>query len=249
MKKLLMVGLAIVVLGSCSKTEDAAPNNPAQGPTPFTPGAGNSDGFFAAVKMKFAYTNDQIPIPIEIVSDIGTGGVYTSTGSNTFVDVGAVTLNSYNLDKQSNNSYLKAAFIGGTPSTLDLDNGANWSVAGANGVAGFSYNHTGSFPSFTGTLPNSLTRSSGITVPMTGLSGADSVYICVATTGKTIVKGFAGNSSSISLSAAELQDLPAVTDNTAYLEVIPVKFSTQSINSKQYVFIKEWASVTTVNIN
>lgn len=253
MRKALIVMLSVITFSSCSKKDEVTnpnnPNNPSQGPTPYTPTPANVNGAFVGIKMRYAYTNSQIPIPVEIESEIAVGAVYQGTSNSNLIDAGAITMNSHTLEKQSNNSYLKSAFIGQTPSTLGLDNGANWNIGGNGSVSGFSYNHTGSFPSYTGTLPTSVTRSSGLTLSMSGLSNADSVYVFIAAGNQTVFKGFGGNVNSVTLTAADLQNLPTVGDNTAYLEVLPVKFSMQTFNGKTYAFIKERAVVASVNIN
>jgi hypothetical protein len=252
MKRILLFLVPVMITGmiSCKKTDNpATPNNPAQGPTPYTPAPGNVAGAFVAVQMKYTYNMEGLPIPVDIESEIGTGGVYTSVGATTFVDAGAISVNGNSLDKQSNNSYLKAAFPGQTPDDLGFDSGADWNIGGAGSVAAFSYSHSGGFPSFTGTMPTEITKASGLTISMSSLSNADSVYILIAAGGTSIFKGYDGSVSSITLSAADLAGLPVVTDRTAYLEVLPVRIKVQTIGGKDYAFVKERAVVAGVNIN
>ena len=52
----------------------------------------------------------------------------------------------------------------------------------------------------------------------------------------------------VTIKASELSGLPTVTDNTAYLEVVPFTYAYPSISGKGFVFIKETAVVSAVSI-
>lgn len=261
MKKLiqLMVPVALVVftLSSCDKdTPDPEPTTPTTpttptGPTPPTPKiAGNYWGLMAAIKMDFSYSNPQLPQPISVVSDIAVATFYSGAGNTgSLEDAGTVSVNSNNLEKQSNNSYTITATTGLTPATLDLGTDVKWDVSGGSNVTSLSYNHKGSFPSYSGTLPTTIDKSQNLELNISSdVMGADSVYVVIATSSKTIIKSYNSAVAKATIDASELASLPDVSDNTAYIEVVPFTYAIATLNSKDYVFIKETAAVGAVEI-
>ena len=222
-------------------------------PTPVQPNInGDYSGVMVALKMGFNYSMPQLPIPVNIESEMGIASFYSSPGSGTMVDAGTVKINTIDLKKETNNSYLINATTGLTPSTLNLGSGVAWSVSGAGSVSAVSYTHTGIFPDFDGTLPTEVDRAKGLDISLgSNISGADSVYVVIIDKeGKIVQKAYGGNPAPAmaSFTASDLSGLSAVTDNAAYVEVVPFTYKTPTISGKQYVFIKEYAAVTAVNI-
>jgi hypothetical protein len=199
--------------------------------------------------MDYSYSNPQIPIPVTISSDMGVGVFYSTPGAATFVDAGAVSVNTIALEKQSNNSYMKMATIGQTPSDLGLSGGVDWSVAGAGSIPAITYSHGGAFPSYTDSLPAVITKANGLTLDISSASNADSIYVMIAAGNQSVFKRFAGNATTATITASELSALPNVSDNTAFLEVLPTRFKLETIGGKDFVFIKERAVVRGININ
>ena len=246
-------GLALS-LGSCKKDEsNATPANTT--PTPPSPtitrvGSTVMAGTLASIRMSYEYTVPQVnmTVPIEIESAVAA---FFGSSTNSFVDAGAVSVNTNALNKQSNNAYVKAGNFsatttGQTGTSLDFDNGSSWTVAGSSSVPGFSYNHTANMPSYSGTLPTSITKSAGLTLPLL-ITGSDSTYVLIAAGNKQLLKRV-GRASSVTFTAAELGTLPTVTNNTALIEVVPFKYSVVTLANKPYVFVKEYAAVGNVNI-
>lgn len=250
MKKSIIFLMSVLVLGmaSCDKVPTVPTQpTPASGPTPPTPTFTNSDGVLASIIMTFSQKNPNIPIPIEIQTDIALAVFPTSQGGSNYADAGSVSLNAIGLEKAENNSYLKSATMGLTPASLDFDNGSKWSVA----QLGIDYNHDVAFPKYSGDLPSSITKANGMSVDLAGtISGSpDSIILVIVTPNNNLMKTVGGNSASVSFSANELSGLSAISDNTAYLEVVPYKVTTKQISGKTYHFIKEQAAVATININ
>ncbi|MCB9063973.1 MAG: hypothetical protein H6551_02390 [Chitinophagales bacterium] len=261
MKKLLKLMVPVVALAigfaSCDKatttttptTTTPTPTTPTA-PTPVTPNLGNFWGVMAAIQMEFSYSNAQVPFPVTISSDVAVASFYNSgTGGGSMVDAGSVSVNGNSMNKQTNNSYLN------DPMKLDLgfSNGAvDWSVAGGNGIPAISYSHTGSFPAYSGTLPTSIDKSKDLDIDLgSKVSGADSVYVVIVTSSETIIKRYKGNPapSKATITASEMSNLPTVSDNTAYLEIVPFTYKMPNVGGKQFVAIKEAAVVSGVNIN
>lgn len=245
---LLMSGL-MLVMASCDKaTTDPTPDptpTPSS-PTPPTPTVANSDGVLVSLMMNMTQNNPNLPIPIEVTTEIGLAVFPTTNGGSTYKDVGSVKVNSIALEKGENNSYLKSATMGLEPSSMEFNSGSKWSVS----QLGIDYNHDVPFPKYSGELPSVVTRTNGLTIDLAGpISGApDSVMLFIATQDHTLMKTVQGNSASVSFTASELSVLSAVSDKTAYLEVIPYRITSKQINGKLYHFLKEYASVTVIEI-
>jgi hypothetical protein len=257
--KIIVPALALAIgFTSCDKVPtEPATKTPTTttptAPTPITPTPnGNYWGVMVALKMKFSYTMPQLPIPVSLDTDMGIATFYSAAGSSTLVDAGTVSINGYDLKKETNNSYNITATTGMTPSSLELGNNVQWNVSGAGPVSSFYFAHSGNFPNYSGTLPSEINKAKDLEISLgSNITGADSVYVVIITSSKQIIKSFAGNPApaKATISASELGTLPAVSDGSAYIEVLPFKYSIQNIATKEYVFIKEQAVVGTVNIN
>lgn len=265
MKKLLKLAVPAfaIMLGvaSCEKV-DTTPSTPSNNnpnpntpsaPTPMTPSpATDFWGIMVALKMEYSYNMSQLPMPVSLDYEMGVANFYSAAGSSSLVDAGSVSLNSNDLEKQTSGSYYVSATTGLTPSTLSLDNGVKWQVAGGNGIPSINYTHAGSFPEYSGTVPTEINRSQDLVIDLgSKVSGADSVYVVVVTSSKTIMKAFGANPApaKATISASELGALPAVSDNTAYLQVVPFTYDLPVFSGKKFVAIKETAVVSAVNIN
>lgn len=262
MKKIALIAIPAILLmsslTSCDKAkEKITPTTPkvdtpkvTTGPAPYSPTIAGIDGALIAIRMM--YKVEQMGVNVDVASDIATAMFYDNTGSN-MVDGGNVSVNKINLEKQQNNSYNKMATTGSTPSELELDGGASWNVAGnsSNNVPSFSYNFGSNFPSYTESLPATITKSSGLSFNFNAstVKNADSVYIAIITNNKQVIKSYAATAGSVTISASDLSSLPAVSDKTAYLEVLPIKMIVRSYSGKGYLFIKEQAVIASININ
>ena len=264
MKKLTLLASAamIVLTTSCDKkttttTPTTTTPTTTTSPTPPSPTPTASDLYGGLVSIKMEYNSQPAgsPIPITLNTELASAFFNITPGGTTFADAGTVSVNTYNLDKATNNSYTKMATVGQTPSSLDFGDGTSaksaWTVGGSGSVAGFSYSHNIAFPDYSGTLPSSITKSSGasFTFNSSSLSGADSVIVFIASGSTSFSKTYAANAGTVTISASDLASLTAVSDNTALLEVCPYKYNFVTLNSKKYVFIKEQAVVKNININ
>lgn len=268
MKKLLLIIAPVLVIAfsltSCDKEPtttvptidtpdvvDTPDNN--NGPAPITPTTADGIwGTLVALKMEYSYSSPQIPFPVTTMSELGVAAFYDDdNGKANLVDAGKVMVNSYELEKQTNNSYTLTATTGLTPSSLDLGSSVKWEVAGGSGIPMINYSHTGSFPAYTGTIPSEISKSGGLEIELgSKVTGADSVYIVIVTSKETIIKryGASPGPSKANIEASELSSLPNVDDNTAYLEVVPFTYKLNTVNGKRFAFVKETAVVSSVNI-
>lgn len=259
MKKVLYTGVSAFVfammVASCNKEETPAPNPPNNDTTDtnqttptFTPTISDINGSMVALQTKTTVTQSGFNVDTKVETAVA---VFYSTGT-TITDAGTVSVNGFDLTKQTNNSYLKTPSATSTTLSLNLPTGAKWSVSGNSNVSAISYEHGTTFPEYTGDVPTSITKANGLSFNFnaSNVKYADSVYVFIATSnGTTFMKAFAANAGSVSISASELSNLPTNSNNSAYLEVIPVTYTVQSFSGKRYAFIKEQACVKNVNIN
>ncbi len=255
MKRLVIIPVSALLfatsLYSCKKSSSSTPTptpTPTTTSTP-TPTTGDVDG--ALISLKIDVATAVAGVTYTITTETGVATFFPSAGNHgTYVDGGAVTVNTVALEKQTNNSYTKTATTGQTPADLSFDGGSSWTVAGNGSVPAFTYSHTAAFPTFTGDIPASITRSAGLTITLSGnVSGADSVIVLIAAGTKSVTHTVGGSASSVTFSASDLAVFSTVTDNTAILEVDPYRLTVKAEGGKNYAFVKERAVVKNININ
>lgn len=262
MKKLTLLASAamVIMVTSCDKkTTTTTPTTTptSTSPTPPSPTVNASDvsGVLVSINMEYNSQPTGSPIPITLNSELASAFFYSTPGSSTFVDAGTVSVNTYNLDKATNNAYSKIGTVGMTPSSLDFGSGSSsksaWVVGGSGSVTALNYSHNIAMPDYSSTLPTSVTKASGISFTFNSgsLTGADSVIVLIASGNTSVTKTYAATAGTVTISASDLSALPAVSDNTALLEICPYKYNVVTLNSKKYVFIKEQAVVSNININ
>ncbi|MEZ5047870.1 MAG: hypothetical protein R2831_12870 [Chitinophagaceae bacterium] len=235
--------LALALIGNlffvaCDKVTPTTPTTPT---TPSTtapqPTFSGGDGALIAVKSITKTTVAGFPIETEI----GTGvAVFGNLSAQTYTDAGTITLNSKSLSKQTNNSY---TFIPSTtdPTGIDFSSGINWNVGGSSSVTAFNYNANSiGFPTGDEIVgSNTISSNSSFTVSTaTTISNSDSVYFQMAGTGGVVLKRMAGNTSSVTFSASELQ---SVGKGSASIVVAPFRYTQQTINGKAIWVINETA--------
>lgn len=251
----LVPALALIVsVASCDKAKETpepkTPDPKPSSPAPYTPTPNNVDGLLTAVNM--VMTIQQMGITVPVNSEMGYASFWNTPG--TLLEGGTVKLNNIELEKQSGNSYTKIATTGSTPADLDFSSGVDWNVTGnsGNGVPAITYSHGTTFPDYSGpAVPTSVTKSAGVTLSFTSsnVSNADSVYVVIAAGSVQVTKAFAPNAGSVTITAAELSNLPNVSDNTGLFQIVPTKVVVQNFGSKKYAFVKQQANMGYININ
>jgi hypothetical protein len=266
MKKITKLSIAVLFASvcfiSCKKSTNT--NNPTTtSPVPTAPTptfSGDIKGALISLRISFDYDPNKfasLPITVPVVeleSESATAFFGNDLSSGNFLNAGNVAVNSYTLDKQSNNSYTKLAFdYTSGEYTLGFSSGSNWNVAGSSDVTAFTYNHTDAFPNFSGksSMPETASTTTSLSINLSGkISNADSVYVFLGGNGKSIIKHLGSSASSATFTAAEVASIGSTSGKpTAILEVVPWRYRIQNINSKDYVFVKEQAVVKYVTIN
>jgi len=244
---------------SCGKDEAAEPEpivtpTPLPAPVPAAPTPSNptptptdANGVLVALKTISTVT---VPIVGAIKTEIGIPVAFFFNTPGTYIDGGAVTCNSNALTMQTNNTYTFTP-ASSTPTGVDYSSGVNWSVAGnsGNNVPAFSYNPSMGFPTLDSIAGNisTVTRASGLTISATNtITNADSVIFSVYGSTGTAQKVRAGNVSSHTFSAA---DLNAVGAGSGFLQIAAYKIGDQTFSGKKYYFINEAVYTKMVTIN
>lgn len=229
---------SLSMLASSCKKEDMIPEDPAPAPvnTPSgstTPTPGDADGVMWAIRSTSTVQGFTI--------DIGTAVGIFMNGTTDLVNVGTVSVNSQNLTASSNNAYTFTPSQT-MPTGLDFSS-TNWSVAGGNGHAAFTYDASSlTFPSGSAiTSSATVKKADGYTLTCSTVSGADSTLFMVGNVSKTI----SGSSNSCTFSAAELNGLSA---GTSVVMIVPYKLMHTTINGKNYYFGKERVNQLAVTI-
>lgn len=248
-KKIFAILLVGTITFSCAKEKDTP--EPVEEPTTTpagTSGSGNTSGnaqpSFAgadaslwAIKSLSVTTVAGLP---PITTTIGTGVATFLDGSSSFVGAGTVKLNTNTLTQNPNNSYV---FVPGAsmPTGITFTN-VSWDVTGANGFTAFTKNVTIGFPNVSQiTSSATVTKSSGYTITVNTVSGADSVIFLVGGVNKTI----AGNATSCTFSASELSSL---STGTASAQVAAYISTNETVGGKVIYYGNETVQSKSVTV-
>jgi hypothetical protein len=247
--KLILTLLVIGTLSfSCSKDDDSPTPEPEVTPTT-SGGGGNSTGnpqptFTDADASLWAVKSISITTITgigDIETTIGTGVGVFFDGAGAMVDVGTVSLNTEDLTKNSNNSYVSQPGTS-NPTGIDFTSGVTWNVAGGNGFSAINKNVTIGFPTV-GAVNSSatITKANGYTLSVNSVSGADSVLFLIGDVNKTI----AGNATSCTFSSGELSGLAT---GTTVVQVAAYITTSETTGGKKVYFGNETVQTKTATV-
>lgn len=231
----LVLGLGIS-LSACKKDDDDVNGGNNSGSTP-TLGAGT----LVAVKSQ---TVQSTPIG-DMTIDIGTAvAVFgADAGWSSFVDGGTVKVNDNALSKMPNSSYVFTPGVA-SPTGIDFGSSITWSVAGnsSTGVPAFDHTVTGGFPSVGSVnVDDNVSKAAGLTVPISGVSNADSLYINV----NEVVKVLPASATSANFSSA---DLSSLSNGQGIVSIAAVKYTNQAYGGKTFYFLNQAVKQKSVTI-
>jgi hypothetical protein len=236
-RKTFMAGaLASLIFTGCSKkSEEVTPPTPTNNGSSPTITISDGYGALAAVRSVSYTTAGGYTIPMEV--NTAVAAFFASAGSSTFVDGGAVTINSKSLTKSSSNAYVYQTLT--DPLTFST---ITWSVSGSSSVPAISYTDDRPIPDYSGfsSLPATITKSAGVTISLgSAVSNADSVYVTVTDyNNHQVLKRVAGDANECVFSAAELSNFTA---GQGMVQVCPWNYKSEDFSSKKYYFIIESA--------
>jgi len=234
MKILILVAIVVGLLFSCKKRERL----PAE--TNSTGGGNNNttatiySGILQSQKSFEIYNNtisSSNYYPLAYFSSSPTQ--YFNLSS--YVDIDSVVLNSVRL-KWSNYWYTDSTHSISYPNAI-------WKVYGKNGIPSFTYTNTDVMPDYSNynEMPDSINKQTGITVPLTGISGYSEATVIISDgsgqLGHTVSKVLANGSSSVSFTPSELINIDITSYGDYY--VILKKDNVKKISSQDFNFINQ----------
>jgi len=160
----------------------------------------------------------------------------TPNNSNTRIAVNSIFSNGTQLRDKGDSWYTEELRNG-------IDTHVLWEVNGNSQVAGFSYDHAGSFPDYTGPkIPDTIIRANGFTMsfPAGTITGGDSVainFFLVSHAAPTLFqyKGMDQNHNVV----FSPQELSVLEPGRNFANIIIKKSTYQTFAGKQYHFGKE----------
>lgn len=236
MKNLLLYTLLFsLIIMSCNKVADPTPTPQAAPNT--TPTFGNADGVFAAVST-ITYQNTPIG-DMAVDVDVAFGGY--NNGTNTYVEIGSVSVNSYNLEKADNNSYLSTSSTTTPVIDLGFDDSSNnsWVISGSSNMPAFNYTTSNQMPSsikFTAEVEK-INKANSFTLSIQSApSNCDSLlFVLAGTDNVSVIKTVASNVTSVTFTSAEMSQL----NGTGIAQVVAYNYDLSVQNGKNMYFINE----------
>ncbi len=164
-----------------------------------------------------------------------TASLFASPITNTIpsqANAGYITFNGITLKNTANH------YQDSTHTTNIHQANSVWTVSGSSDVPAFTHTVTPSFPVFTGNsqLPDSISKASGVTINLSGVSNAANYGITVQliSGNNTVVKNMFPNQMTCSFTSADLSSLSP--DNNAIIIVVISNGAQQSFGGKSYAF-------------
>ncbi len=178
--------------------------------------------------------------PGDTIYSSGQYGIalFVDSSLTTYLNAGTVWLNSDSLLHPTQYPFYKGG-------TVQLQYGANWVIQGSASVPAISYNYSGGFPSYTGTIPYAVYKDSGLHFTFNGttVSNADSVYVVITAldSNNTVSyrQCFGANQGNVSITGSSYNYLPVSSISQAHLTIIPFKYTPQAFGNKKFVFVKQ----------
>lgn len=245
-KTILALSLATFLFASCDKkTTTTTPTTTNTNTGTPSPAPASGDGAIVSVLSETKTVVSGFPI----TTSLGTAvAVFGNLAGGTYSDAGAITLNTKSLTKQSNNSYVftpSATDITG----IDLSGSLNWSVGGGSGVSAFTYDASAQGMPSANEISGSFTTinsANSFTLSTSGsISNSDSVYFQLSGPTSTVLKRVAGNTSSVTFSASEVQ---SVGKGSGIVTIAPWNWTVQTLGGKQINVVNELALTRVVTI-
>lgn len=239
--KLSLVMSLTFVLGltSCDKDEDDLPNG--DNSNNQTNNTQLGAGTLVAIKSESVQSTPMGDMTINIGTAVAVFGSDASFSS--FVDAGTVSVNAQNLSKAGNHAYTFTPSMT-DPTGIEFGNTVNWSVSGndANGVPAFDHSMSGGFPSVGRVnVDDELSKSESLTLPVSGVSNADSLVVNVNEAVKIVASGV----SSVNFSSNELS---SISKGTGIVSIAGVRYTSQAYGGKEFFFLAQTVKQKTVTI-
>jgi hypothetical protein len=213
MKKVfLLFSTSLVFLFACGKKDTSPTTPPANtstggNSTPSGLSVSNNDDY-CGLETTILYKNQNGVITKDSSIYVAFYNAPASSSTRSNVPGGTVTLNGTPISFNTSGNYYSIY-----PNTsIPISNTLNWNVTGSGTVTAFSQSFTASYPSYSGAsyLPDSCSKSNGVTLNINGLS-SNQPYAFIYIAGMNVspvYKLIIGSSSFVTFSAAELASFP-----------------------------------------
>ncbi|MBN7816524.1 hypothetical protein [Algoriphagus pacificus] len=234
-----------VYFSSCSSDDDKDPTQAqSANVTPETPG--DADGVLAAIKVK-SNVPGSTPVPGlgDILIDVASANFYSSAGGGSLVKAGDVMINDFTLQTVGNSYVNKATDI-----TLGLNSGQgnDWSVAGGNGVAAFTYSTTKKMPGIIrfSNVPDAISVAGSVTLAIEGVpANCDNIIWVISDGDKVATK--TSKTNSVTFSASDLSGMKATS--TGIVQAAAYTTESQTFGGKKIYFVNETLDTKFVEIS
>lgn len=236
----IALSLALLIgLTSCDKDEDDLPNGNSNNNQTDNPQLGA--GTLVAIKSESVQSTPMGDMTINIGTAVAVFG--SDANFSSFVDAGTVSINGQNLSKAGNHAYTFTPSMT-EPTGIEFGNAVNWSVSGndANGVPAFDHNMSGGFPTVGRVnVDEELSKSESLTLPISGVSNADSLVVNVNEAVKTVAAGV----NAVNFSSDELS---GISKGTGIVSIAGVRYTSQAYGGKEFFFLTQTVKQKTVTI-
>lgn len=224
---LIAVCIAIVsFVSSCKKKDSTAPATSGGGGTT---GGLITNGIYG--NMQATYTDHDYGSGMLVQDSAVMVNFFEnpmSAGTSNSIYGGTVTVNGVSLIFNGSSYTLPVS----TFSIKDL----SWSATGSGTVAAFSYSYTPVYPKLSTpvSLPDTLYKSAGISVPFNGITNASSALVYVSQGSNFISKNITASSGTVTFSPAELANFS--TNSAVFVDLVLANITHQTVGSANYQF-------------
>ena len=231
----LLATLFVTTISSCKKDEeDDLGGTPSDGQVEIPSDAA---GAFYAINSTSITDFGGFTDTAQTGMAMGWFDSYTQTKNG-----GAVTSNGDTLF--STNPFTNTPNVWYTASGVDFYTGnVTWRVQGntSNNVPAFTHTDNTAWPTVTSlTVPSSVNTSSALNISFNA-SGYDQLIASLRGSAGTVNKVIASGTSSVTFSAAEVQQAFGSTASAATVQVMPIKLTSATYGGKKYYFVKQQA--------
>jgi hypothetical protein len=239
--------IGISCISSCKKDDDTNNNNNNNTSNPMSQTFGGSPTIPAGAAGALYAVNNYV------ISDDGFGDMDTTEVGTAYAwfdsytatkNAGTVTANSLELDDNFGGAALPWYYtISNYPMDFSSSNTVNWSVAGNSsaGITGFTHTDNTAYPKCNFNIPATINLNSSFTVTSTNIGSNDAVFYTIYGQGTPkVTKSMPANATSATFTSAELHSV-ASSGGLIGVQVMPVKLTQATENSKTYYFVKQWA--------
>jgi hypothetical protein len=245
MKK-IFCSCVVLALLFCCKKKSTTNSTPASG-------SGGSSGWYAILGVaKQLYLNAGV-----LQTTYGAVAYFSSSptsGANpsTAVLVDTARFNGVIMQYQSSvNEYMDTVgmSVGVTP---PISYPYTFKIAGKNGIPSFTYTENYSIPTYTGyaSLPDTIKKSNTLMIPLSGISGADSVLINISdgsySAGHTASAYVPSTATTATFTAASMTQFSLTANGS--IEILLIKKDNQTIGNKPMQFSVSTDLIKTVSI-